>query len=363
MFVDDWLALRASVRAAGVMEPIRLAPVGDQWQIADGRHRAMAAAVEGVECPVRYMHDWGDAELRLGESLMLNLARRHLNPGQRAVVAARLVAQGRVESGPGRARERAAKRLEVSDRSVAMALKVLEARPDLASAIAEGKMRLNEGYVLLRPEGKPPIVGTTVKEITRALRPDPAMTPGTGVEFYTPPAVMDAVHAAWGRPPDYDLSSSLAAQRVVRAVNWCSAPGTDHSGEPGWMGADGLTCDAWNIAATRDARLWGNFPWGREGSMNQFVRLVCELHRKEMLDEALVITPPNVGAEWFNLLTEVATARGDSIERVRFWTEGEGGAESLDSPRHGAFLWWLAPRKRSGAHIQRHLTMFNWWFR
>lgn len=81
---EDYAALVADVKARGLREAITIF----DGLILDGRNRARAC--EDAQVPPRYEPWAGKASEALGYVLSKNLARRHLNDGQRAHIAARL---------------------------------------------------------------------------------------------------------------------------------------------------------------------------------------------------------------------------------------------------------------------------------
>jgi len=133
-------ALKADIAAQGLREPIVLV----RGQVIDGRHRLRACAELGIEPVVREV----DSDEPLALALSLNLHRRHLSEGQRAMIAAQLATLG-----PGRpaktasqdavSQEEAARQLEVSRRSVQRAKTVLEGGSHtLQQAVSEGHLPL-----------------------------------------------------------------------------------------------------------------------------------------------------------------------------------------------------------------------------
>jgi hypothetical protein len=79
---DDFLTLRRSIRAAGLLDEILL----HEGQVLDGRHRLRACLAEGVE--PRYRAFTGPDPRAF---ILSSLAARHLSPPARALVAARLL--------------------------------------------------------------------------------------------------------------------------------------------------------------------------------------------------------------------------------------------------------------------------------
>lgn len=129
--------LKADIAKNGVLEPV----VFLDGQILDGRNRYMAARDLGIEYPrVEYR---GDDPL--GYVVSLNLRRRHLTDGQRAMVASKLAKMPRgrpSEENPpigGITNTEAATMLNVSERAVERARKVQEIGiPALVAAVETG---------------------------------------------------------------------------------------------------------------------------------------------------------------------------------------------------------------------------------
>jgi N6-adenosine-specific RNA methylase IME4 len=137
---DDLAALVDDIKAHGLRETIVLL----DGAILDGRNRFRACEIAGVTPRFRsYL-----GENPLAYVLSLNLARRHLNESQRAMVAARLetMRPGR----PGKdanlrvSRGEAAAALHVSARSVCDAAKVSsDAAPELKTAVDQGALAVS----------------------------------------------------------------------------------------------------------------------------------------------------------------------------------------------------------------------------
>ncbi len=145
--------LKADIKAHGQREPIWVA----NGAIIDGRNRYRACRNLNITPVCR---EWpGSGDLR-AFVLSANLHRRHLNQSQRAIIAARLKTMFEEEAGlrmragraadpganlpKGRARDKAAKALNVSPRSVEAGGKVLECgSPDLVQAVQAGSVSVS----------------------------------------------------------------------------------------------------------------------------------------------------------------------------------------------------------------------------
>lgn len=143
-------ALRADVQQHGVREPV----IQFEGRILDGRNRYMAARDLGLDFPVAEF-DGTPAEA-LAYVLSINLHRRHLTESQRAAVAAKLA---NMKRGGDRKSDQtanlqddrapvtqaqAAQMLNVSERSVATAKKVIDnAAPELIQAVEDGEVSVS----------------------------------------------------------------------------------------------------------------------------------------------------------------------------------------------------------------------------
>jgi ParB-like chromosome segregation protein Spo0J len=134
MLPDDELAdLAADIKTNGLLQPITLDAEG---RVLDGRNRLRACEIAEVKPRfTTYTGENPDAY-----ALSVNLARRHLSKGQRAMVAAkaRLVSNHSTRA--------AAHGADVSQARVAQAATVLEHAPDLADAVVAATKPLDEAY-------------------------------------------------------------------------------------------------------------------------------------------------------------------------------------------------------------------------
>src|SRR5690606_39879340 len=127
MLADDELReLAEDIRQRGLLQPIVLAPDGS---ILDGRNRYAACQLAGVE--PQYVTYEGDEPY--GYALAVNIARRHLSKGQKAMVLARTEYKNYTENG-------------VSKQYVSWARQVQEYAPDLVPQVLSGTLPLNDAY-------------------------------------------------------------------------------------------------------------------------------------------------------------------------------------------------------------------------
>jgi hypothetical protein len=148
----EYEELKADIVKNGLRAPIVLL----EEHILDGRNRFRACQETGI--PPHFVNYEGDDPV--GFVASMNFHRRHLNPSQRAIIAARLA-----DSKPGGDRTkpqncglshgRAAAQFKVSKRLVDLASALLNAvatgqGPELAEQVFNGEMRLNKAMRLLK---------------------------------------------------------------------------------------------------------------------------------------------------------------------------------------------------------------------
>jgi N6-adenosine-specific RNA methylase IME4/ParB-like chromosome segregation protein Spo0J len=165
----DFDALVADIAAHGIREPIWIY----EGQIIDGRNRYRAAAIAGVDCPLREYT--GDDPVAFVVSL--NLKRRHLNESQRAMVAAKLATlrRGDNQHAPigATSQSDAAELLNVARRSVQRAAEVRDhGAPELQAAVEAGAVSvLAASDIASKPiEEQQEIVARGEKEILEAAK-------------------------------------------------------------------------------------------------------------------------------------------------------------------------------------------------
>jgi ParB-like chromosome segregation protein Spo0J len=228
----EFTALASDIRTNGLRTPI--VKMGDV--ILDGRHRYRACKETGVE--PRYDEYIGADPLAY--VISLNLHRRHLSEGQRAMVAARLanMPQGaRTDREPSANLQKvsqrdAAKRLSVSPRSVADAKKVVKhGTPELARRVALGQLSVSlAAKIAGMPEKQQvEVAGLDQRALRRVVNAAPEER-----EIALPTAkqpVRDRL--LWGEQQADLLRRLAAGERVHDQVEWLNvaeaieAPGRD----------------------------------------------------------------------------------------------------------------------------------------
>ena len=134
---EDLAALRASISAHGVLQPILVSETATGYQLVAGERRlraAQAAGLERIPAVIRQLVDRDQLELALVE----NLQRADLDPLETADAYRQLInrfgfSQDDVATRVGRARS-----------TVANTLRLLELSPEVQAAVADG--RLSEGH-------------------------------------------------------------------------------------------------------------------------------------------------------------------------------------------------------------------------
>jgi hypothetical protein len=146
---------RESVKERGVVVPIA---VNRQGILLEGRNRLIIADELGVECPQAVVEVNDEA----GWIIAMNLKRRHLDAGQRAMIAERLATMKHGDSKRTKPQELnlalgetsikdAAKKMQVSPAAVKMARAVRKnAAPEVTEKVKSGEMTLHAAHETLK---------------------------------------------------------------------------------------------------------------------------------------------------------------------------------------------------------------------
>jgi ParB-like chromosome segregation protein Spo0J len=142
----DLSQLADDIRDHGMRQPVTLF----EGKVLDGRNRVDAAKKAGLIEIIAFEFE-GTFEQARDYVISMNLVRRHLDTGQRSMIAADLakMQRGRPSKGSkenpqncGLSTKAAAEQLKVSTRSVETAKAIREADPALAENVKQGKTKL-----------------------------------------------------------------------------------------------------------------------------------------------------------------------------------------------------------------------------
>jgi hypothetical protein len=153
MLAEDELAeLAADIKQRGLLQPVVLDPEG---RVLDGRNRLAACEMAGVE-PEFTTYEGDDPA---GYALAVNIARRHLTKGQKAMIIARTEYKNYTEA-------------EISKQYVSWARQVQRHAPDLADSVVSGARSLDAAYETARQRKKDADSDDRKMALLRAQAPD-----------------------------------------------------------------------------------------------------------------------------------------------------------------------------------------------
>ena len=326
-----FLDLCDDIEENGLREPIWLC----ENRIIDGRNRYRACKEVGATPSYREYE--GDLAGLIPFVLSLNLHRRHLSEGQRAMVAAKvanlthgqradLARDANLHVLPV-TRDEAAGLLNVSPRSVATAKSVLEsAKPETIKAVESGGMAPSlAAKVIELPEED--------QELIEAMNEEPAKmrelardlvhnhrAQGTGEnEWYTPAEYVETVRKLFGKI-DLDPASSKLAQNVVQAERFFTQE--DNGLNQTWSG-----------------KVWLNPPYAQP-AIAQFITKMVEEWVAGNVEEAIVLTHNYTDTAWFHTAANACDAICFTRGRIGFLSpEGKKAA-----PTQGQAFFYFGPR-------------------
>jgi hypothetical protein len=221
---DELQALADDIDANGQHQPIY------RWndQIIDGKNRFRACQLAGVTPLFESWHprhpqdaDATDAEI-LSFALSINLTRRHLDESQRAMIAARLrtLKHGdnqhtKGEDGSAVPSSEAAKRLDVSKKSVDRASSVLKnGSASLVHAVESGEVTISDAAKVVKlPKSEQ---NKAVKAVESGKSPTVAKAAGIDPEADRKAAIMGAQAQPERKsqfdPNEFDAAMTVAAE-------------------------------------------------------------------------------------------------------------------------------------------------------
>jgi hypothetical protein len=236
MSKQDFDALAEDMRAHGLRDPITIY----NSQIIDGRNRYRACSLLGIS--PRFEAFEGSEEEALAFVISKNLARRHLNEAQRAMVAESLATMTVGDNQHKKegvqictpSREEAAKKLNVSPRSVATARVVKQkAEPEVVKAVEDGNLSLNaaakiaalpkkdQARVMVHPSPEKAIKKVArIKKEQDSLTKPAALLDSDGRSFEAAllaklKDILSTDWGGWGLDEDWDDVSQEAASAIL----------------------------------------------------------------------------------------------------------------------------------------------------
>lgn len=288
---DEFSQFCKDVKQNGLIEPIWLHPDG---RIIDGRNRYRACQEAEVEPRFR---TWAGKGSLTDFVLSLNLHRRHLTSGQKAVLALEVepfyaeeakerqlstLKQNQTdvekfphrESEKGKARDKAAKATGTNGRYVSDVKRLKRDAPKVFEQIKSGELSV--------PEAKKKAFETDSPNIKQPMQ---VLVSHKELEYYTPSQYIETAKLVLGSI-DLDPASSVVANETVRATNIFTQD--DNGLNQEWFG-----------------NIWLNPPYSKtEGKSNQELwanKLIAE-YQSGRVKSAILLSKAAFGYNWFETL-------------------------------------------------------------
>lgn len=283
--------------------------------IIDGRNRFLACQKNGVEPSFR---EYTANENNLVSFVVsLNLKRRHMNESQRSSVAARLATfshggdrkSDQAANWRDVSQEQAAKLLNVGERSIQRAKKVLnEGVPELIQAVEQGEIAVSAASKIAelpKPEQE---------EILR--KPFVANNSGEN-EWYTPLEFIEAARETMGQI-DLDPASCELANKNVKAKIFYTKED------------DGLT-KKWA------GKVWMNPPYA-SSLIGKFSEKICTEFKDNHIQEACILVNNATETKWAQQLLSICSAICFVEKRIKFIDKN---GNPSGSPLQGQMIVYL----------------------
>lgn len=330
---EDTQSLATDIAAHGLREPVWLHRDG---RIVDGRNRYRACVLADVVPPYRSFE--GTDEQLLAWVLSLNLERRHLTDGQRAMIAAN-VAQYRngvhaSQNCEGQDRVKLAAQFQVAPRALDQARVVAtKGEAGLSDLVGRAQLPLTtaEAVARMTPEEQREVIAAVdpklaAKVVADRRKANTHVGQNTGEnDWYTPQPYIAAARKAMGGI-DLDPASSRLANEGTK-----DQPGV-RADEFYDIETDGLTQE-WR------GRVWMNPPYSQPEIGMFASKLVAEYHAGRVT-QACVLVNNATETAWFQEMAGpgVASAICFPKSRVRFWYPGRQSA-----PLQGQAVLFIGP--------------------
>jgi len=144
--------LAQSIRQSGVIQPIAIRRVGEQWQLVAGERRLRAAKLAGLRrIPALFVE--ASDEQAAEWAIVENVQRKDLDPIEQAEALRALLDRFGLTQGE------VAERVGMDRSSVANTLRLLELEPDIQRLISGGKLSPGHGKALLALPSGPERIG------------------------------------------------------------------------------------------------------------------------------------------------------------------------------------------------------------
>lgn len=149
--IEDVEELTSSVREHGILQPLVVRKVGNAYQVVAGERRLRAARAAGLKSVPVVLAQCSEAEAAI-LSLVENLQRQGLSPVEEAESYRRILAQFHLTQ------EELARRVGLSQATVANRLRLLRLPAEVQEALRRGTLSERHGRALLRLEDEDAIL-------------------------------------------------------------------------------------------------------------------------------------------------------------------------------------------------------------
>lgn len=208
--------LAASIRAAGVLQPILVRRVGDRQQIVAGERRWRAARTAGLERIPALVRDISDEQAAV-YGLVENLHREDLNPLEKAR------AFQKVQELCGGSQEEVARQVGLDRSTVANFLRLLELPGEVQAYVSRGTLSMGQARALLGLPGEAERKAAAEKVIRERLTVRQVEALVQSLKATTPRATEQPASGKpakekplWLREIEDNLADVLSAQVSVR---------------------------------------------------------------------------------------------------------------------------------------------------
>lgn len=331
--------LADDIRIHGLREPVWLHPDG---RIVDGRNRYRACLLAEVT-PTTRVYQGTEAEL-LPFLVSLNMARRHMDESQRAMVAAKIanLEEGRpseTASIEAVSQSKASELMNVSRSAVQRARKVREsAAPELVEAVESGRVSVSAAAGLVHaPVEEQRRVAAISKTADYKEKQAAIQEARARIDIFdNGPASVDIAHVGynsgdneWYTPAEY----IKAARAVMGGIDLdpASSPTANEK-----VGAERFYTEKDDgLAQPWSGRVWMNPPYAQP-LIDRFCTRMASTYADGEITEACVLINNATETAWFQTLAAEATAMCFPRGRIKFWHP-----EKVSAPLQGQAVVYL----------------------